>query len=94
MRVLSIFVSLGFLLGCANIKLVSSQNNTHKFCTNPGNKIAKDSDFEEAASKKCNGSYRKVSSDLEFFSDPKNPKIGVLEIQTERRMCHVYECVK
>lgn len=81
--------------GCANIKLVSSDRNQHKFCTNAGNKIAKDSDFDDAASKKCGGSYRVVSSGLEFFTDPKADKIGgILEVQKERRMCRVYECEK
>ncbi len=55
-----------FQFGCANIKLISSDNNQHKFCTNPGNKIAKDRDFENAASTKCNGSSEKSTVVLNF----------------------------
>lgn len=92
-RVLSLFLAI-FLSGCANIKLVSSDNNKYKFCTNPGNQIAKSSDFDEAASKKCNGKYRKISSGLEFFTDPNSERIaGILEVQSQRHMCSVYECV-
>ncbi|MGZ3744809.1 MAG: hypothetical protein ACXWRE_08030 [Pseudobdellovibrionaceae bacterium] len=99
MRINSICITglvLLFLqLGCANIKLVSSENHQLKFCTNPGNKIAKTSDFDEAAGKQCGGNYRNVSEGLEFFTDPKSKKLGgVLEIQTERHMCRVYECTK
>lgn len=93
-----IFVVLSGLFisaGCANIKLVSSENNKIKLCTNPGNKIAKDSDFDNEAAKQCGGGYHRVSNGLEFFSDPKNPRIaGFLEVQSERRMCYVYECSK
>lgn len=87
---------LAFLqIGCANIKLVSSENNQYKFCTNPGNKIAQESDFDAAASQKCGGHYRSLSQGLEFFTDPKAKKIaGFLEVQTERRMCHIYECTE
>lgn len=97
MRIYPIFfMSLFFLffqMGCANIKLVSSENNKYKFCTNPGNKIAKTSNFDEAAAQQCGGRYRNLSSGLEFFTDPKSQKIGgFLEVQSERRMCRVYEC--
>lgn len=79
--------------GCANIKLVSSDRNQHKFCTNPNNQIAKESDFDKAASEKCGGKYRSLGGGLEFFTDPNTPKLfGVLEVQKERRMCRTYEC--
>lgn len=82
-------------ISCANIKLISTDNNKYKFCTNPGNQIAKASDFDNEASKQCSGKYRKLSSGLEFFTDPKSEKIGgVLEVQTQRRMCYNYECEK
>ncbi|MGZ3769570.1 MAG: hypothetical protein ACXVCP_12525 [Bdellovibrio sp.] len=90
------FLSLfSFLqLSCANIKLVSSENNKYKFCTNPGNRIAKAEDFDAAAEKKCGGKYHLVSEGLEFFTDPKSEKIGgFLEVQKDRRMCRVYECL-
>mgnify|MGYP000877232346 CR=1 FL=1 len=32
---------------CANIKLVSNENKQIKFCTNPNNQIAKESDFDQ-----------------------------------------------
>ena len=90
----SIFV-LFFQIGCINIKLVSSEKIKYKFCTNPGNQIADTSDFDEAASKQCGGAFRNISGGLEFFTDPNTPKIGgVLEVQTRRRMCRVYECTK
>lgn len=86
-------ILIGLQIGCANIQLVSSANNHFKFCTNPGNQMAKVSDFNAAASKQCGGSYRNVSSGLEFYTDPKAPKIGgVLEVQTQRRMCSTYVC--
>lgn len=88
-----VLLSSFLLLGCANVKLVSSDLNSHKFCTNPGNKIAKDSDFDSAASKQCNGKYRFIGGGLEFFTDPKSEKIAdVLEIQTQRRLCRNYKC--
>ena len=80
-------------ISCANIKLVSSENNHHKFCTNPNNQMAKDTDFDDQASKKCGGKYHYLSGGLEFFTDPDSKKIGgVLEVQSQRRMCRVYEC--
>lgn len=89
-------IASGFLhSGCANIKLVSSNNNQHKFCTNPNNQVAKESDFDEAAAKKCDGQYRFLNGGLEFFTDPNTPKLfGVLEVQKERQMCRIYECTK
>lgn len=93
--IIMIFCFSLFQISCANIKLISSDNNKHKFCTNPGNQIAKESDFDNEASKQCSGKYRKLSSGLEFFTDPKSEKIaGVLEVQTQRRMCYNYECEK
>ena len=98
MRVRSIVASLFFLffqIGCANVKLISQDRNKYKFCTNAGNKIAKDSDFDDAAAQQCGGKYRNISRGLEFFTDPKTPKLGgVLEVQNERHMCSVYECTK
>lgn len=91
----AVLTSLLFQIGCANIKLVSSENNQYKFCTNAENKIAEIKDFDEAAAQKCGGNYRNISSGLEFFTDPKTPKLGgFFEVQRERRMCIVYECSK
>ena len=93
-----ILITLSGLLissGCANIKLVSSENNKIKLCTNSGNQIASESYFDKEAARQCGGGYRRISNGKEFFSDPKNPKIaGFIEVQTERRMCYVYECDK
>lgn len=90
-----LFVSVLLLSGCANVQLVSSHNNQYKFCTNPNNQIAKSSDFDKAAEKQCGGQVKQISEGLEFFTNPKDAKIGgFLEVQKERRMCHVYECVK
>jgi len=94
-NILGFFIVLLFQTGCANIKLVSSENNQHKFCTNPRNQVAQNSDFDAAAADKCGGKYRNISSGYEFFSDPSNPKIGgVLEVQADRRLCRTYECKK
>lgn len=82
-------------VSCANIKLASSENNQFKFCTNPNNQIAKQSDFDEAAEKQCGGRYRFIKGGMEFFTDPNTPKLaGIFEVQKERHMCRVYECVK
>lgn len=41
------------------------------------------------------GKALNISRGLEFFTDPNSKKIGgVLEVQTQRRMCAVYECTK
>lgn len=91
-NVLSVFI---ISAGCANIKLVSSEGNKIKLCTNSGNQIASESDFDKEADRQCGGGYRRISNGKEFFSDPKNPKIaGFIEVQTERRMCYIYECNK
>ncbi len=92
---LSVCSCVFWLAGCANVKLVSSDANKYKFCTNAGNQVAKASDFDEAAGKKCGNKYKKLHSGLEFFTDPNSAKIGgALEVQTQRRMCYVYECTK
>lgn len=80
---------------CSNIKLVSNENKQLKFCTNPNNQIAKESDFDQAASKQCRGKYKFISGGLEFFTDPNTPKLaGILEVQKERRMCRIYQCTQ
>lgn len=83
------------LSACANIKLVSNENKQLKFCTNPNNQIAKESDFDQAASKQCGAKYKFINGGLEFFTDPNTPKIaGILEVQKERRMCRIYQCTQ
>lgn len=84
------------LVGCAHVKLVSWEGNKYKFCTNPGNMIAGQEDFDKAAAKQCGGPYRRVAGGYESSGDSTISRNmgGNLQVRDQKQMCMVYECSK
>ena len=98
MKIASLGIILLFALtltaGCAHVKMVSWEGNKYKFCTNPGNMIAGQEDFDKAAAKQCAGAYQRVAGGYESSGDSSVSRSmgGGLQVRDQKQMCMVYEC--
>lgn len=82
------------LSSCANVQLVAWEGSKYKFCTNPGNLVATQSDFNEAAEKQCKNGYTQIAGGYlsSGGSTISRGLSGDVRVSEEKQRCVIYQC--